>query len=86
MVGEVFGATALTWTSRYLVVNALFLGFVPAANQLVVFARQFVVWVVLMVSPYPRRQWESSEWLLPSITEICSAMPLSRQSSLSSGV
>ena len=60
--GEVFGATALTWTSRYLVVNALFLGFVPAANQLVVFARQFVVWVVLMVSPTPGGSGVS-EWL-----------------------
>ena len=60
--GEVFGATALTWTSRYLVVNALFLGFVPAADQLVVFGRQFVVWVVLMVSPTPGGSGVS-EWL-----------------------
>ena len=39
-----------------------FLGFVPAANQLVVFARQFVVWVVLMVSPTPGGSGVS-EWL-----------------------
>ena len=59
---ETFGATALSWCSRYLVVNALFLGFVPAANQIVVFARQFVVWVVLMVSPTPGSAG-ISEWL-----------------------
>ncbi len=59
---EVFGATALTWSSRYLVVNALFLGFVPGADQLVVFGRQFVVWVVLMVSPTPGGSGVS-EWL-----------------------
>jgi hypothetical protein len=59
---ENFVATALTWTSRYLVVNALFLGFVPTADQLVVFGRQFVVWVVLMVSPTPGSSGVS-EWL-----------------------
>lgn len=59
---EAFGATALTWSARYLVVNALFLAFVPTANQLVVFGRQIVVWVVLMVSPTPGGSGVS-EWL-----------------------
>lgn len=59
---ETFMATALTWTSRYLVVNALFFGFVPSADQLVVFGRQLVVWVVLMVSPTPGGSGVS-EWL-----------------------
>ena len=59
---ETFVATSLTWTSRYLVVNALFLGFVPGVDQLVVFGRQFVVWVVLMVSPTPGGAGVS-EWL-----------------------
>lgn len=59
---ETFGGTALSWCSRYLVVNALFLGFVASAPQLVVFARQFVVWVVLMVSPTPGSAG-ISEWL-----------------------
>lgn len=60
--GRVFMATVLTWTSRFMVVNALFFGFVPAADQLVVFGRQFVVWVVLMVSPTPGGSG-ISEWL-----------------------
>lgn len=61
---EVFGATALSWTSRYLVVNALFLGFVPSADheQWLIFARQLIVWVVLMVSPTPGGSG-LSEWL-----------------------
>lgn len=61
---EVFGGTALSWTSRYLVVNALFLGFLPSADpeQWVILARQFVVWVVLMVSPTPGGAG-LSEWL-----------------------
>lgn len=59
---EVFCGTALSWSSRYLVVNALFLAFVPHADQLVVFARQFVVWIVLMISPTPGAAGVS-EWL-----------------------
>lgn len=61
---EVFGGTALSWTSRYLVVNALFLGFVPSADhaQWLIFAREFVLWVVLNVSPTPGGAG-LSEWL-----------------------
>lgn len=60
--GEAFLGTALSWSSRYLMVNALFLGFAPGADQLVVFGRQFVIWVVLMVSPTPGGSGVS-EWL-----------------------
>lgn len=57
-----FAATSLSWISRYLVVNALFLGFVATAPQGVVFARQFVVWALLMFSPTPGGSGVS-EWL-----------------------
>ncbi|MDE6206464.1 MAG: flippase-like domain-containing protein, partial [Muribaculaceae bacterium] len=56
------GATVVSWCSRYLVVKALFWGFVPAADGVLVFGRQFVVWVVLMVSPTPGGSG-ISEWL-----------------------
>lgn len=59
---NVFGATTLSWFSRYFIVNALFWAFVPAASGLLVFGRQFVVWVVLMVSPTPGGSG-ISEWL-----------------------
>lgn len=61
---EVFMATALSWTSRYLVVNALFFGFVPDSDrwQWVILARQLVIWVVLMVSPTPGGSG-LSEWI-----------------------
>lgn len=61
---EVFGGTALSWFSRYLVVNALFLGFVAGSvgDQWIILARQFVLWVVLMVSPTPGGSG-LSEWL-----------------------
>ncbi len=61
---EVFGGTALSWTSRYLVVNALFLGFLPQDDpqQWVILVRQFIIWVVLMVSPTPGGSG-LSEWI-----------------------
>ena len=61
---EVFGGTALSWTSRYLVVNALFLGFVVTADpyQWLIFAREFILWVVLTASPTPGGAG-LSEWL-----------------------
>ena len=61
---EVFGGTAVSWTSRYLVVNALFLGFLPVDDkwQWIILARQFVIWIVLMVSPTPGGSGVS-EWI-----------------------
>ncbi len=48
-----FVATSVSWLSRYLLVNALFWGLYPAADQIVVFVRQFIVWTILTVSPTP---------------------------------
>lgn len=62
---EAMGATAFTWISRYLVVNALFWGFVATAPQTIVFARQFVVWTLLTISPTPGGSG-LSEWLFTS--------------------
>lgn len=59
---NVFGATVVSWFSRYLVVNALFWGFAPEASGLLIFGRQFVVWVILMISPTPGGSGVS-EWL-----------------------
>lgn len=59
---KVFMSTTLSWFSRYFVVNSLFWAFVPGSSGLLVFARQFVVWVVLMVSPTPGGSG-ISEWL-----------------------
>jgi hypothetical protein len=59
---NVFGATTMSWFSRYLIVNALFWGFCPEASPLLIFSRQFVVWVILMISPTPGGSG-ISEWL-----------------------
>lgn len=46
-------ATILSWSSRYLVVNAIFMAFFPVTENLLIFARQFVMWILMVVSPTP---------------------------------
>jgi len=51
---KAFGMTLITWSARFLVVNAVFMAFNPSAfNHLVVFARQLILWVYMVVSPTP---------------------------------
>lgn len=59
---EAMAGTAMTWIFRFLIVNALFMGFVATAPQWVVFGRQFVVWTLLTISPTPGGSGVS-EWL-----------------------
>lgn len=46
-------ATILSWCSRYLVVNAIFMAFFQVHDNLLIFARQFIMWIVMVVSPTP---------------------------------
>jgi uncharacterized membrane protein YbhN (UPF0104 family) len=48
-----FLSTFLSWTSRYWVVNLLFLAFFALHDHFLVFARQLVMSIVLLVSPTP---------------------------------
>jgi len=51
---KAFGMTLLTWSARFLVVNAVFMAFSPNnINHVVVFARQLILWVVMVVTPTP---------------------------------
>ena len=65
---RVFGATVISWLSRYMVVNALFLAFVTGymPEQWIILARQFIVWVLLIVSPTPGGSG-ISEWLFTEV-------------------
>lgn len=56
-----FSATVTSWTSRFLIVNALMLAFTPMGNQLLILGRQFVLWVALMVCPTPGGSGMSEE-------------------------
>ncbi|GHT15182.1 hypothetical protein AGMMS4956_14600 [Bacteroidia bacterium] len=51
--GKAAGATILSWTSRYWVVNALFLAFFVVHDHFLIFARQLVMWIMMLVSPTP---------------------------------
>lgn len=46
-------ATMLSWASRFLVVNALLMAFCPITDNLLVFARQFVMWILMILSFTP---------------------------------
>ena len=50
---KAFGATLLSWTARFWVVNFLLLAFSPIGNHLLIYGRQLVMWVILLVSPTP---------------------------------
>lgn len=48
-----FAATFLSWSSRYLVANAIFMAFFAFSDHLLVFARQLVMWIMMLVAPTP---------------------------------
>jgi uncharacterized membrane protein YbhN (UPF0104 family) len=50
---KAFGATFFSWCSRYLVVNALFLGFLKVTDHFLLFARQLVMSNMQLVAPTP---------------------------------
>lgn len=50
---KAFGLTVMAWCSRYLVVNAILFAFNTDGSQLVAFARQLILWIVMTVSPTP---------------------------------
>ena len=50
---KVIGSTFLSWSSRYLVVNAIILAFFAVSDHLLLFARQLVMWIMMLVMPTP---------------------------------
>lgn len=50
---KAFGATAMSWCSRFLVANAIFMAFVSVQDHLLIFARQLAMWVPMIISPTP---------------------------------
>ncbi|HEX2969473.1 MAG TPA: lysylphosphatidylglycerol synthase transmembrane domain-containing protein [Bacteroidales bacterium] len=45
--------TFISWTARYLTVNAILLAFFKVSDHLLIFARQLVLWIMMIVSPTP---------------------------------
>ncbi len=51
---KAFGVTAINWTSRYAVVCALLWTFAPNfSDQLIIFVRQLMCWIIMTISPSP---------------------------------
>lgn len=50
---KTLAATFLSWSSRYLVVNAILLGFFTFSDHILLFARQLVMWIMMLVMPTP---------------------------------
>ncbi len=50
---KLFGITFASWTSRFLVVNCLIAAVSLNADHVLIYARQLVMWVILLISPTP---------------------------------
>lgn len=50
---QAFTATFFSWTARYWVVNFIILAFVLVDDHLLIYARQLVMWVIMLISPTP---------------------------------
>ncbi|MGL5682298.1 MAG: lysylphosphatidylglycerol synthase transmembrane domain-containing protein [Marinifilaceae bacterium] len=54
---KTFGSTFISWTARYWVVNAILMAFWAGnydwAKQFLIFARQLIMWIMMLVSPTP---------------------------------
>ncbi len=54
---KAFLATVFSWTGRYWVVNFIILafatGWIPLSDHLLIYTRQLVVWVIMLISPTP---------------------------------
>ncbi|MEM7160849.1 MAG: lysylphosphatidylglycerol synthase transmembrane domain-containing protein [Bacteroidota bacterium] len=48
-----FGATFLSWTSRYLVVNCLIAALVVVNDHFLIYAKQLCMWIIMLISPTP---------------------------------
>jgi glycosyltransferase 2 family protein len=46
-------ATFLSWTARYWVVNAIIVSFFVLNDHFLIFARQLVTWIMMIISPSP---------------------------------
>ncbi|MDR2361739.1 MAG: flippase-like domain-containing protein [Prevotellaceae bacterium] len=70
---KAFLLTFVTWSVRFLVVNAIFLAFVPVANHLALYARQVILWVFMGAMPTPGGSGMSELAFTQYYGDICSS-------------
>lgn len=50
---KVYLSTFISWTARFWMVNCIILAFLSIDQHLLIYARQLVMWVILLISPTP---------------------------------
>jgi len=50
---KAFGATLASWTARFWVVNFIILAYTDVSSHFLIYGRQLVMWVILLISPTP---------------------------------
>lgn len=50
---KAMGSTVLSWTARFVTLNFIIMAFVGPINHGVVYGRQMVMWVIMLISPTP---------------------------------
>jgi glycosyltransferase 2 family protein len=46
-------STYFSWTARFIVVNMMIMAVIPVANHVLLYGRQLVMWVIMLISPTP---------------------------------
>ena len=50
---KAFAATCFSWANRFLVINLIAAAFFDVHDHLLLYARQLIMWVILLISPTP---------------------------------
>ncbi len=50
---KAFAATCFSWANRFLVINLIAAAFFSVNDHLLLYARQLIMWVILLISPTP---------------------------------
>lgn len=50
---KAFGSTYISWTARFLTLNFIILAFTADFDHVVVYGKQLVMWVIMLISPTP---------------------------------
>ena len=50
---KAFAATCFSWANRFLVINLVVAAFFTVDDHLLLYARQLIMWVILLISPTP---------------------------------
>lgn len=50
---KAISATFFSWTARYWVVNCLIMAFIAVDGHFLIYARQLVMWIIMLISPTP---------------------------------